>query len=144
MLVFPAASVTVIKPSATSPDPAVIMREFAVTSLYVIPVGTEIDIHMGSAVLDSKMRLVQGTLATLMVRPEAVNFLTEDGTADFVVEGALKAEYALGSRTQYKIEADNGDELAVENLREDRFSGKVGDRVRLGWNAEYAHMITGD
>jgi spermidine/putrescine transport system ATP-binding protein len=108
------------------------------------PVGTEIDIQMGSAVLDSKMRLVQGTLATLMVRPEAVNFLTEDGTADFVVEGALKAEYALGSRTQYKIEADNGDELAVEKLREDRFSGKVGDRVRLGWNAEYAHMITGD
>ena len=87
------------------------------------PVGTEIDIQMGSAVLDSKMRLVQGALATLMVRPEAVHFLTEDGTADFVVEGALKAEYALGSRTQYKIEADNGDELAVEKLREDRFSG---------------------
>mgnify|MGYP001292606238 FL=1 len=59
-----------------------------------------------------------------------------------MVEGVLQAEYALGSRTQYKIQADNGDELAVEKLREDRFPGKIGDRVRLGWNAEYAHMIT--
>ena len=108
------------------------------------PVGTEIDIQTGGATLDSGMGLVRGALATLMVRPEAVNFLVDDGTADFVVEGVLKAEYALGSRTQYKVKADNGDELAVEKLREDRFFGKVGDRVRLGWNAASAHMITGD
>jgi len=106
------------------------------------PVGTEINIQTGGVGPDSGMRLAQGVSATLMVRPESVHFLSEDSAADFMVEGVLQAEYALGSRTQYKIEADNGDELAVEKLREDRFPGKIGDRVRLGWNAEYAHMIT--
>ena len=107
------------------------------------PVGTEIEIQVRNTSLGSSMKLSKGVSATLMVRPETVHFLTGDETADFVVEGALKAEYALGSRTQYKVEADNGDELAVEKLREDRFSGQVGDRVRLGWNAEHAHMISG-
>lgn len=105
-------------------------------------VGTENDIQTGRVVPDSGMKLAQGTSATLMVRPESVHFLSEDSVADFMVEGVLQAEYALGSRTQYKIQADNGDELAVEKLREDRFPGKIGERVRLGWNAEYAHMIT--
>ncbi len=105
------------------------------------PVGTEIEIQVRHTSLGSSMKLSKGVSATLMVRPETVHFLTGDETADFVVEGALKAEYALGSRTQYKVEADNGDELAVEKLREDRFSGQVGDRVRLGWNVEHAHMI---
>ena len=107
------------------------------------PVGTEIEIQVSNTSLSSSMKLSKGVPATLMVRPETVHFLTKDETADFVVEGVLKAEYALGSRTQYKVEADNGDELAVEKLREDRFSGEVGDRVRLGWNAEHAHMISG-
>ena len=105
------------------------------------PVGADIEIQVRRASLSSDMKLSKGVSATLMVRPETVHFLTGDEIADFVVEGVLKAEYALGSRTQYKVEADNGDELAVEKLREDRFSGQVGDRVRLGWNAEHAHMI---
>ncbi|HCX86830.1 MAG TPA: ABC transporter ATP-binding protein [Gammaproteobacteria bacterium] len=104
-------------------------------------VGTEVDIRVASADLGSGMNLAVGVSATLMVRPEAVQFLSGDDDADFMVEGLLKAEYALGSRTQYKVEADNGDELAVEKLREDRFSGQVGDRVRLGWNVEHAHLI---
>jgi len=108
------------------------------------PVGTEIKIEVRRASLSLSMKLSKGVSATLMVRPETVHFLTGDETADFVVEGVLKAEYALGSRTQYKVEADNGDELAVEKLREDRFSGQVGGRVRLGWNAEHAHMIGGE
>ena len=108
------------------------------------PVGTEIEIQVRNTSLGSSMKLSKGASATLMVRPETVHFLTGDETADFVVGGVLKAEYALGSRTQYKVEADNGDELAVEKLREDRFLGQVGDRVRLGWNAEHAHMIGGE
>ena len=107
------------------------------------PVGTEIEIQVRNTSMGSSMKLSKGASATLMVRPETVHFLTGDETADFVVGGVLKAEYALGSRTQYKVEADNGDELAVEKLREDRFLGQVGDRVRLGWNAEHAHMISG-
>ena len=107
------------------------------------PVGADIEIQVRRASLSSDMKLSKGVSATLMVRPETVHFLMGDETPDFVVEGVLKAEYALGSRTQYKVEADNGDELAVEKLREDRFSGQVGDRVRLGWNAEPAPMISG-
>ena len=108
------------------------------------PVGADIEIQVRNTSLGSSMKLSKGASATLMVRPETVHFLTGDETADFVVGGVLKAEYALGSRTQYKVEADNGDELAVEKLREDRFLGQVGDRVRLGWNAEHAHMIGGE
>ena len=55
------------------------------------------------------MRLGQGASATLMVRPESVHFLAED----FVVGGVLQAEYALGSGTQYKIQADKGDDVRL-------------------------------
>jgi len=71
-----------------------------------------------------------------------VRFMYPGETADFIVKGVLRAEYALGSRTQYKVEAPNGDELAVEKLREDRFLGQVGDQVMLGWDVEHTHMIT--
>ncbi len=100
--------------------------------------GQNLEIH------NNDLTLPQGVSGTLMVRPESVHFLNPGTNADFIVQGTLCAEYALGSRIQYKIETADGFELAVEKLREDRFDGSVGAKVVLGWDLENAYMIRED
>ena len=79
--------------------------------------------------------------ATLMVRPEYVRFLDKSSKADFIVRGILMAEFALGSRTHYEVETSNGQIVTVEKLREDRFKGKSGASVTLGFDLENVHTI---
>ena len=98
----------------------------------------EININGGAA--DLGLTLGPGVAGTLMVRPEFVRFLQAGETADFIISGKLHAEYALGSRIQYEVEAA-GKMLTVEKLREDRFTGKPGDKVILGFDGEAAHLI---
>lgn len=79
--------------------------------------------------------------ATLMIRPEYVQFLQDGENADFEVSGTLHGIYALGSRIHYEIRTEGGQILTVEKLREDRHDGHEGDTVRLGWSADSAHVI---
>lgn len=87
------------------------------------------------------LRALRGR-GTLMVRPEFVRFLKADEVADFTVKGSLSTEYALGSRIQYEVETDYGTCMTIEKLREYRYKGRVGDAVRLGWDAENTHLIS--
>jgi spermidine/putrescine transport system ATP-binding protein len=103
--------------------------------------GLGVEIHINGAGEGMDLTLPTGTHGALMVRPESVRFLSPGQTADFIVRGILRAYYVLGSRIQYKVETSDGSELAVEKLREDRFTGNVGDEVMLGFDMEYAHMI---
>ena len=103
--------------------------------------GRGVEIHINGAGEGLDLTLPQGEKATLMVRPESVRFLNPGQTTDFIVRGILRAYYALGSRTQYKVETSDGSELAVEKLREDRFTGNVGDEVVLGFDLDHTHMI---
>ena len=89
----------------------------------------------------AKLGLADGTGGILVVRPECLRFLTGSESADFVLTGKLKAEYALGSRTQYEIETASQKIITVEKLREDRFMGKEGSMVALGFDADSAHII---
>jgi len=89
----------------------------------------------------AKLGLADGTGGILVVRPECLRFLTGSESADFVLTGKLKAEYALGSRTQYEIETASQKIITVEKLREDRFMGKEGSMVTLGFDADSAHII---
>ena len=103
--------------------------------------GPGVEIHINGPNTGGDLTLARGARGALMVRPESVRFLAPGETADFVVRGILRTEYALGSRTQYKIEATGGAELAVEKLREDRFQGQVAQEVVLGWDTANAHLI---
>ncbi|MFX0541193.1 ABC transporter ATP-binding protein [Roseovarius sp. S4756] len=89
-------------------------------------------------------RIAAARGATLMIRPEYVQFLKDGGTADFIVEGTLHGIYALGSRIHYEVKTEDGQILTVEKLREDRHDGAEGDRVRLGFDAGRAHVIGAD
>lgn len=106
--------------------------------------GPGVEVRVNEAGVAANLALAPGERGLLMVRPEFVRFLSPEATADFVVHGVLRADYAFGSRTQYKVEAADGSELAVEKLREDRFAGRAGDEVMLGWDMENAHMIRED
>jgi spermidine/putrescine transport system ATP-binding protein len=80
----------------------------------------------------------------LMVRPEFVRFNKAKETNDFQIRGYLKAEYELGSRIQYEVDTLDGSRVVLEKLREDRFKGKVGTRVVIGWDIKNTHLILDD
>ncbi len=103
--------------------------------------GKGVEVHVNGEARELGFDMKQGERCTLMVRPEFVRFVTTGETCDFIVRGILRAEYALGSRIQYEVEASDGTRLTVEKLREDRFDGKPGEAVVLGWDVENAHMI---
>lgn len=105
--------------------------------------GNGVEIPDPGAVARKGLKLGAGEKGTLMVRPEYVRFLGAGESCDFVVQGSLQDEYALGSRLQYQIELPGAQILTVEKLREDRFTGAPGTQVRLGFDAENVHLIRG-
>ena len=106
--------------------------------------GKGVEVHVNGEVSDFGMDLAPGRRGVLMVRPEFIRFQKPAETNDFIVRGVLRAEYALGSRIQYEVEASDGSRLTVERLREDRFTGAAGEQVTLGWDLEHTHMIHED
>ncbi len=99
----------------------------------------------------SAMQVTGGTLdlgkdeeATLMVRPEFVRFLAEGDRADCQLSGELHNNFALGSRIQYEVELTDGRVVTVEKLGEDRFTGRYGDSVTLGFDLAHSHLIRED
>ncbi|WP_026379789.1 ABC transporter ATP-binding protein [Afifella pfennigii] len=103
--------------------------------------GHGVEIHANGEAGAADIALPQGERGILMVRPEFVRFLVSGETADFIVRGILREEYALGSRIQYEVEAASGSRLTIEKLREDRFAGAIGSEVVLGWDVENTHLI---
>ena len=103
-------------------------------------IGRGLEINLSKTKI-TKISLKSNQKATLMVRPEYVKFLDKSSKADFIVRGILMAEFALGSRTHYEVETSNGQIVTVEKLREDRFKGKSGASVTLGFDLENVHTI---
>jgi spermidine/putrescine transport system ATP-binding protein len=103
--------------------------------------GHGVEIHVNGEARDGGVGLAKGECGTLMVRPEFVRFMAPTDTNDFIVRGLLRAEYALGSRIQYEVESSDGSRLTVEKLREDRYTGEIGDEVILGWDVDHTHLI---
>ena len=89
----------------------------------------------------SQERLSAGQEGLLMVRPEYVRFVRDGEACDYRVSGVLHDEYALGSRIQYQVEADDGRTLTVEKLREERLDRAPGQAVTLGFDAGNTHLI---
>lgn len=102
--------------------------------------GNNIEIQLANQTA-AGVSLSQSEHSVLMVRPEFIRFLSADETADFIVRGILRAEYALGSRIQYEVETAAGECLTIECLREHRCHGAIGDRVVLGWDVHNTHTI---
>lgn len=88
------------------------------------------------------LELAANEQASVMVRPEVIRFLSEGEGAEVVVEGALSERFDLGSRIQYEIHTPDGRVVTVERLRENEFSGHIGDRVRLGCEFARCHLIS--
>ena len=99
------------------------------------------DFQINCKPVEAEFSLPKDTAGVLVVRPEYIRFLNNSETADFVIKGILKAEYALGSRTQYEIETKSKQIITVEKLREDRFIGAKDSRVTLGLDSGSTHMI---
>ncbi|MFK8084248.1 MAG: ABC transporter ATP-binding protein [Granulosicoccus sp.] len=92
----------------------------------------------------SELLTAQGKQNLLMVRPEKVEFLKHDSTADFEIDGEISAEYMLGSRTQYEVTTSSGKIISVEcssssgPFRDEAVSS---GRIRLGFALDHCHMI---
>jgi len=77
----------------------------------------------------------------LVVRPEYLRFLKRASEADNALEGRLYNEYALGSRIQYQVRVGEN-VFVVEKLRQQPFTGKLDDKVMIGWDANDAILVT--
>lgn len=81
------------------------------------------------------------TSGHLVIRPEFVRFLSSASEADNSLEGRLYNEYALGSRIQYQVRV--GEQVfIVEKLRQQAYSGRLDDVVRIGWNAGDSILVS--
>ena len=82
-----------------------------------------------------------GARGTLMVRPEAVRFLSSGEAADITLSGRLHSEYRLGSRNQYEVALADGRHVAVEALRQVGPAPLPGTEVTVGWDLAHCHLI---
>jgi len=104
------------------------------------------DVEIRSSVLtkDTKKIYSKKAKGALMVRPEFVRFNKAKETNDFQIRGYLRAEYELGSRIQYEVDTLDDSRVIIEKLREDRFKGKLGATVVIGWDIKHTHFIPND
>ncbi len=80
------------------------------------------------------------TSGHLVIRPEFLRFIGKASEADNSVTGRLYNEYALGSRIQYQVRVGECVFL-VEKLRQQMFTGKLDDDVRIGWDAKDSILV---
>lgn len=77
----------------------------------------------------------------LVVRPEVVRIGDNAAAMTNKLTGTLFNEYSLGSRVQYQIRMAEGGTWVVERLRDERYSGKLDDKVTIGWQPEDAILV---
>ncbi|MGV8937362.1 MAG: ABC transporter ATP-binding protein [Allorhizobium sp.] len=96
----------------------------------------------GQAIITAPANEAIGEKATVIVRPEAMRFITGPSRADNVITGKIYNEYSLGSRMQYQVHSGERIYL-VEAAR--AAAGRVasGDTVTIGWDAGDA-IVVGD
>ena len=104
------------------------------------PVSLEAERGWYSAGLDRPLRLdlpaeLQGaTAATVVVRPEYMQFAGSEDEFDNVIRGTVFNEYSLGSRVQYQIRCGDRSVL-LENPRTFTRDRARDEQVLIGWNA---------
>ncbi|MFN3580871.1 MAG: ABC transporter ATP-binding protein [Pseudomonas sp.] len=91
--------------------------------------------------LDLPAALHGAQTATVVVRPEYMQFASSPNDFDNVIPGVVFNEYSLGSRVQYQIRCGNNS-LLLENPRTFNRELVRDEHVLIGWNSADA-IITG-
>ncbi|ORB69658.1 TOBE domain-containing protein, partial [Mycobacterium timonense] len=73
------------------------------------------------------------TAATVVVRPEYMQFAGSEDEFDNVIRGTVFNEYSLGSRMQYQIRCGDRSVL-LENPRTFTRDRARDEQVLIGWN----------
>jgi spermidine/putrescine transport system ATP-binding protein len=89
------------------------------------------------------IRLPEGAPAIChaIVRPESLRLLRGAEAADNVLEGVLVNDYAIGSRLQYRIEAEGKTFVAEAQRAADMPAPRPGAPVRFGWDTAAAILV---
>lgn len=83
-----------------------------------------------------------GDTATVIVRPEAMRFVTGPSSADNLITGKIYNEYSLGSRMQYQVHS--GERIYLVEAARTAVAGiSAGDTITIGWDARDA-IVVGD
>lgn len=111
----------------------------------ILPVSVAADGGLKPKGLDATFRgpppAAGMTSGHLVIRPEFVRFLEPGEAAENSLEGRLYNEYALGSRIQYQVRV--GEQVfIVEKLRQQAYSGRLDDVVRIGWDAADSILVS--
>ena len=109
-----------------------------VNTLEVTRVGDDVVQHKSSGsefqIDKSSNKITDGFL---IIRPEVMKIGPSASSLPNQLSGVLFNDYALGSRIQYHVTSDDGnDHWLVERLQDDPFKGTLGDPVVVGWRPE--------
>ena len=78
----------------------------------------------------------------LIIRPEVMKIGRSAESMPNRIEGVLFNDYALGSRIQYQVRSDDGENhWLIERLQDDPYSGNAGDSVVIGWRPEDSILV---
>jgi putative spermidine/putrescine transport system ATP-binding protein len=87
-------------------------------------------------------RTAPGEAVKLVIRPERLRILSEGETADNVAVGSLKETVFAGGVTRYFVVLPGGLTLSAKQLNQGtETASRLGDAVRLGWNADHALVL---
>ncbi|MBM4028063.1 MAG: ABC transporter ATP-binding protein [Planctomycetes bacterium] len=85
-----------------------------------------------------------GSQVRLLVRPERMQLLTGTRTADNSFEARVHQMVYLGESTKYRLNLPNGHEV-LARWSTPRLAGpRVGDTVRVGWDASDGRLVRWD
>lgn len=100
--------------------------------------GTEAKTPDGRTIVGvANANIAQGDNVRYMVRPENVEVLAGDGTADNVADGTLKEVIMSGQITKFFLELPDGTEMVSTTLtRGSPKDVETGKQLRFGWAAE--------
>ena len=83
------------------------------------------------------------TTGYLIVRPEVMKIGPVAENLKNQVGGVLFNDYALGSRIQYQVRSEDGeDHWLIERLQDDPYAGVAGESVTIGWRPEDSILTT--
>jgi ABC-type Fe3+/spermidine/putrescine transport system ATPase subunit len=77
----------------------------------------------------------------VVIRPENMELLPPDGTAEIALSGRIRDAIYLGAYVKYKIESSGGTELVVHAAGDSVAPHQIGAPVRLGWNLSKQRVI---
>jgi len=105
-----------------------------------------IDTNVGGFKIDTQRSLPEkGEDVGFSIRADLIHILGSDRKADNELDGIVEFVEYVGYVVKVRTRLASGDEIIIKQTQDEYFQGppKEGDKIRLGWAADEAVLLTG-